>query len=177
MNVFMAKYDGLHRAVENGAHLDVLPVLADIEEELGNVDEAFAIRRAFVARATADALTERLYRRPLALLLAEDPVTLAEALRLAAEDLEERQDPGSWDVLAWVHYRAGGIERAWDLARRAVSVGVPAPPVSYRAGIIAAAAGDRRMARTLLRKALAGRVELSPRQVRKARRALAGGWR
>ena len=165
------------RAVENGAHLDLLPVVADIEDELGNADQASAIRRDFVARATADSMTERLYRRPLAFVLAEDPATVAEAHRLAEEDLDERQDLGAWDASAWVHYRAGDIEQAWDLARRAVSVGAPAPPVAQRAGIIAAAAGERGMARTLLRRALDGQVELSPQQVRNAEQALASVWR
>ncbi|MBM4183208.1 MAG: hypothetical protein FJ207_03170 [Gemmatimonadetes bacterium] len=167
--------DLYRRALRNGAHLDVMPVLADIVEEMGDRADAAAIRGEFIARARASAASERLYRRPLAFVLAESREHLGEALRLVRADLAERHDPGAWEALAWVLYRMGDTSGAWQHAQRAIRSRAPSPPVAFRAGIIAGAAGDRRSARKLLRQALDGAAELSPRQVREARAALGDG--
>lgn len=162
----------LERAFENGAHLDVLPVLADLQEESGDRVGADATRADFIARATASAASARSYRRPLAFLLAERDGGQAAAVALAREDLGERQDPESFDALAWALYRQGDVGMAWILAERATSVGAPTPPVAFRAGVIAEAAGETAAAEPLLEEALAGAVELTTREVAVAREAL-----
>lgn len=160
-------------AIENGAHLDVIPRLADIEEERGRVQAAADLREDFVTRATADETSLRMYRRPLIFLLAEKPETRRDALALARTDLAERHDPGAWDALAWVQYGLGDIDSAWRSAARAIADGSPPPPIALRAGLIAAAANHHREARRLLDAALSGRIELSGPEVTVAEGALA----
>jgi tetratricopeptide (TPR) repeat protein len=160
------------KALENGAHLDLMPVLAGVVEELGDSTGARALRHAFVARATASPELERMYARPLAFVLADDPETRADALRFARQDSAERRDRGAWDALAWVRHRGGDHEMAARFARRATASGTAPPPIAYRAGVIAFETGDRGAARRLLRKALDGAVELSPAEERNARARL-----
>lgn len=160
------------KALENGAHLDLVPTLADIEEALGDEREARRLRLAFAEEATATERTEAMHRRPLALLLAEAPSTRPEAIRLARKDLAVRQDPGAFDALAWALYRSGETEMAWTLEERALSAGAAPPPLLFRAGLIAEAAGEYDRAAELLAEALEGEVELAPHEVAAARAAL-----
>jgi tetratricopeptide (TPR) repeat protein len=160
------------RALENGAHLEVMPTLADIEEALGRGDEALRLRRSFVRRATADPRAEAMHRRPLVFLLAEEPETRAEAIRQARLDLGARRDQGAFDALAWALFRDGEVEMAWLLAERALAAGGPPPPVLFRAGLIAEAAGEPERARDLLQEALVGNVELAPHEIASAREVL-----
>ncbi|NNF11631.1 MAG: hypothetical protein HKN72_00295, partial [Gemmatimonadetes bacterium] len=51
------------------------------------------------------------------------------------------------------------------LEERALSAGGPPPPVLFRAGLIAEAAGERSRAQELLKEALEGQVELAPHEV------------
>ena len=164
--------DLYRKALENGAHLDVMPTLADIEEALGDDPQAQRLRREFVSRVTADARAEAMHRRPLVFLLAENPATRAGAVRQARLDLSVRQDQGAFDALAWALYRSGDVEMAWTLEERALASGGAPPPLLFRAGLIAEAAGEWKRARDLLAEALEGAVELGPHEVAAAREAL-----
>lgn len=160
-----AARDLYEKALAHGAHLDLMPTLADIEEALGNTGEASHLRRAFIDAAKADSRREAMLRRPLAFLLAETPEMREEAVRLARLDLRARQDQGAFDALAWALYRSGEVEMAWTLVQRALAAGGPPPPVLFRAGLIAEAAGEAGRAAGLLEEALQGRVELAPHEV------------
>lgn len=162
----------LRHALAQGAHLDVMPTLADIEEARGAREAAERVRTEFIRLATTDARSERLYRRPLAFVLANDPATVRRALAYARLDLEDRRDPGAWDALAWVRYRAGDVAGAWRAARLATIGGAPEPAMAWRAGVIGRASGDRARSDELLQMALEAKTELTPAQVEEARRLL-----
>ena len=167
--------DLYRKALANGAHLDVMPVLADIEEALGHRQEALRIREDFVTRATRDERNEDMLRRPLVFVLAQAPSTRAEAVRLARQDLAVRQDPGAFDALAWALHRTGDVDLAWILAQRGLAGGAAPPPILFRAGLMAEAAGEGARSRELLRNALEGESELAPREARTARERLGAG--
>lgn len=156
------------KALAHGAHLDVMPTLADVEEALGNREEASRLRRAFVEAAFSDGERLAMHRRPLVFILADAAETREEAVRQARLDLRARQDQGAFDALAWALYRSGDVEMAWILEERALAAGGPPPPVLFRAGLIAEAAGEASRAEELLEEALDGRVELNPQEVTKA---------
>ncbi len=163
--------DLYRRALDNGAHLDLMATLADVEEGLGNEAEAQRVRRAFIAAAGA-AGRDAMHRRPLIFVMAESPETREEAVRLARLDLAARQDQGAFDALAWAYYRSGDVGMAWTLAERGLDAGGPPPPVLFRAGLMAEAAGESSRARELLQEALEGQVELGPHEVAAAVDAL-----
>jgi tetratricopeptide (TPR) repeat protein len=161
------------KALEHGAHLDLMPLLATVERERGEVGAAVRIEAAFKAEVLGDALNERWFRRPLALMLAGDAGTVCRAVALARADLEERRDPGALATLAWALYGAGDLRAAAALASEATRVGAAEPAVAYQAGVIALAQGDRRGGRNLLRAALEGEAELATAEVKHARALLA----
>jgi tetratricopeptide (TPR) repeat protein len=74
------------KALANGAHLDLMPLLAAIERERGETSVAVRIEQAFKREVLADELNERWFRRPLALMLAGDAGTACEAVALASAD-------------------------------------------------------------------------------------------
>jgi Flp pilus assembly protein TadD len=76
------------------------------------------------------------------------------------------------DAYAWALYRAGRVPAALDMARRAQRLGTRLPYLRYHLGVIAAAAGDRRTARTALSQALALNPSFNPLQAPAARRLL-----
>lgn len=161
----------LGRALEHGAHLDVMPLLAEVEAELGNDREARRLRDDFIERATTGP-DQDMHRRPLVFVLADDPSTADRAVALAREDLGEREDPGAFDALAWALYQTGETGMAAVLSERALLGWSAPPPMLYRAGIIAAANGEHERAHDLLHEALEGAVELTPAERRTARTAL-----
>lgn len=167
-----AARDLYRKALDNGAHLDLMPTLADIEEALGNSADATRLRRSFVEAATQDGRSEAMHRRSLVFVLAEAPSTRAEAVRQARLDLRSRQDQGAFDALAWALYKTGDVEMAWTLEERALAAGGSPPPILFRAGLIAEAAGEGKDARRLLEEALEGRVEMAPHEVSAARATL-----
>lgn len=164
----------LTQAMDNGADPAVVLWIADLQESIGNTARADQLRLDFIEIAGGEEARSALLR-PLAELLADEPETLEQAERAAREDLAQRRDPGAWITLAWVHHKAGDHGIAWVLAERAVrEAGAAAPPLAYKAGVIAAAAGSSE-ARGLLEEALDGRVELSAAEEAYARSLLSQG--
>lgn len=150
------------RALANGGHLELYPVLAEIAAARGDTVRARTYRAAFLETATGDPVTERLNLRPLAQVLAGDPATRPTAVAYARRDVELRRDRGAWATLGWVLARAGRLHEAADAAERAVAWGTPPPAVLRLAGLTLLEAGDPRRGRRLLHRALAGRAELGP---------------
>jgi tetratricopeptide (TPR) repeat protein len=164
-------------AREHGGHLDLLAVLADLEEERGREERAGALREELMRRATADPRSLRWALRPLAFTLADERGTVCRALAFARRDLADRRDSGSWDALAWTLYRTGDVAAAYEASLEATSWGTPEPGIAYRAGVIAASTGDEERARSMLGVALDGRTELTRAEIRDAERRLAGDAR
>lgn len=89
-------------------------------------------------------------RRTRALLLAERPEGLDEALALAEAAFADGPDIAARDALAWVLHRRGEDARAREVIRPALELGTRDPTVLFHAGVIAQARGDAAEARRLL---------------------------
>ena len=162
------------RAVDHGGHADLLPTLAEIAEVRGAEEAAASYRTRFLAVASGSERRLQLYRRPLALMMAEDVETVAEALSLAERDVAARPDQAGLAVLAWVLHRSGRGAEALRAAKRAVAWGAPEPTTLNLAGRAALGSGDSALGRRLLRKALEGQAELGPVSAEEIRRLLRG---
>ncbi|MEE8148111.1 MAG: hypothetical protein V3T24_10940, partial [Longimicrobiales bacterium] len=90
------------KALENGAHLDVYVRLIEMAEGAGWGDRAVRYWERFLGAVRADASTERLHLRSLALILGRQDQTLPEALRYARRDLAIRHTSETYAVLGWV---------------------------------------------------------------------------
>jgi hypothetical protein len=74
--------------------------------------------------------------------------------------LENRPSSESYDTLAWVLYKGGDIENAYEAAIKAVAWGSPEPTVLYHSGIIMWDFGEKEQAQVLLKAALENGQEL-----------------
>ena len=160
------------RARENGGELDIYIRLIEIEERLGNQEKADENRNFFFKEATRDSVSERLFYRPLALLLSQQHEMLLKALRYARLDLANRRDSESYDVLSWVLYQMGQLEGAYDASQKALAWGKPEPSCLYHAGMILWKLGQEKKAGELLSEALETSIELGPADEEECRRTL-----
>ena len=97
----------------------------------------------------------------------------ARALSYAASAYRARpQSVLAEDAYAWSLYRAGRVQEALRVATSAQRLGTRLPYLRYHLGVIAAAAGERRTARTALSQALALNPSFNPVQAPAARRLL-----
>jgi tetratricopeptide (TPR) repeat protein len=92
----------------------------------------------------------------LARLLAERNLQPQEAVRLAQEAAQGRDDIFTNDALAWSLYRTGAFDQAWAASTRARRTGTRDRRILYHAAAIAAARGETATARTLAERALDG---------------------
>jgi len=95
----------------------------------------------------------------LARLLAERNLQPQEAVRLATEAAQGRDDIFTNDALAWSLYRTGAFGQAWAASLRARRTGTHDRRILYHAAAIAAARGETATARTLAERALDGHPE------------------
>lgn len=146
---------------------------------IGEIHELLG-RQAAAERAYAEARRLTAAERPfgvdvdsdLALLEAEhgDPAT---ALVFARRAWEGRRSVISADALAWSLHAAGRDARALEISRFAMKLGSRDPLFIYRAGIIAAQAGEPDRARILLNRLLDQSPRFNPLLAPQARQALA----
>ena len=146
------------KALENGAHLDVYVRLIEMAEGAGWGDRAVRYRQRFLAAVRADASTERLHLRSLALVLGRQDETLPEALRYARRDLAIRQTSEAYAVLGWVRKRG-----AWMWIEAVQTGGVqPEPEVDYLSGLVAFDTGHPERGREFWSRALTAEAEIGP---------------
>ena len=96
----------------------------------------------------------------------------ARAVRLARRAWAAAPSVRSSDALGWALTRAGHAEEGLRHARTALRLGSRDPLFLYHAAVAARAAGRADLARTWLRRALAGNPRFSPLYAPKARRML-----
>jgi tetratricopeptide (TPR) repeat protein len=147
--------------------------------ELGELLEATGQRSAAreqydVVRATQQLFASSGANVDLELALFEaDHGSAVKALGYATSALRARpQSVLVQDAYAWALYRSGRVPAALHMARQAQRLGTRLPYLRYHLGVIAAAAGDRRTARTALSQALAMNASFNPLQAPAARRLL-----
>ena len=147
--------------------------------ELGELLEATGQQQAAREQYAVVRATEQLFAASganvdLELALFEaDHGSAARALAAGAAAYRARpQSVLAEDAYAWALYRAGHVREALAMSRHAQRLGTRLPYLRYHLGVIAAAAGDRRTARTALAQALALNPSFNPLQAPAARRLL-----
>jgi tetratricopeptide (TPR) repeat protein len=146
-------------ALRRAAELNPLPeyqwALADALRLLELDTDAAAVERAIVASAHADP-------RTVALFLATRRVETDRALTLTEDELQVRADVFTLDARAWALAAAGRASEARSVMERALAEQTKDARLFLHAGVIHAAAGDRRSARQWLTKATRIRGMLLP---------------
>lgn len=90
----------------------------------------------------------------LAFFYAEQEVHLDQALVLARSAYEQRPTVMAADTLAWVLYKRGDYEAAWQYSQEALRLGSEYPMFYFHAGMIAHALENEEAARQLLQHAI-----------------------
>jgi len=146
--------------LRRAAELNPLPeyqwTLADALRVQGLADEAEAIERELTTGGVAGD------PRTLSLYLATRRTDPDKALALAEEELRTRADVFTLDAHAWALAAAGRVAEAREVIGRALAEGTEDARIFLHAGVIHAAAGQRREARRWLSKAERLRATLLP---------------
>lgn len=129
--------------------------LGDIETKLGHADEAQKQYAVVDFISKLSALNQQLFRRELAVFYADHDVRLPEALESAKQEINQRHDVYTWDVLAWASFKNGKIALASDSIAHALAQGTKDPLLYFHAGMICRRAGDPAKAKEFLEQALA----------------------
>ncbi len=147
----------------------ILIALADLYDLIGDISRGQA-NRDLVQRAISG---QPEYRRVLSLFYADHDRDLPQALELAQQDLEQRQDIYGHDALAWALLKNGQPEEAAKAMTEALKLGTRDARLYFHAGMIYHRLHDRAKARDYLGRALALNPHFSPRDAAQARRTLA----
>ncbi|MGI8956146.1 MAG: tetratricopeptide repeat protein [Chthoniobacterales bacterium] len=139
--------DVLRPAAEKSPLPEYLWILADALRASGKSAEAVTLEKKLQATGTAND------PRTFALFLASRGEKLDLALRLAKEELTNRQDIFTRDALAWAELAHGDIGAAEADMQRALAEGTKDGRLFYHAGVIAVAAGKTAAAHTFLTQA------------------------
>lgn len=146
--------------------------LADLFTVAGKPEEARQQNDQIDMIAKLEEAAGQKANRTLALVYANQDRDLDRALELAKADLELRHDIYTWDALAWVLYKRGGLEEARKASAEALKTGAREPMLLYHAGMIARASGDGEQGRKLIERALALNPRFDPVQAKVAEKAL-----
>lgn len=150
-----------------------IATLGDLYRLAGRLRDADAQHALCEKLVRAGAPESALNNRQMALFYADHDLKPAEALQLARQEYELRQDIHGADVFAWALHKAGQSAEAQRLISQALRLGTREARLLYHAGMIARAAGERTAAREYLQQALSLSPQFDPWHAAVARRALA----
>jgi tetratricopeptide (TPR) repeat protein len=151
---------------------DALTALGDLYALKGD-DKLAADQYATVeAIGRLAAINQQVYNRQLVLFSVNHDRDLAEALRLAQQELEVRKDAYGYDAEAWALLANGRAADAEAAMTKALAFGTRDALLLYHSGEIANALGDTAKARDLLGQALAIDGALDPLSASRAQSTL-----
>ena len=163
---------GYRAAVAIAPQPDTLAALGDLlalRGEHASAEEQYATVLA-IARIQGEG--GLVFNRQLALFLVDHDRDLAEALKLAEVELDERKDAYGYDAYAWALLANGRPAEASAAMATALATGARDARLLFHAGEIALALGDSARARALLEESLAIRGALDPLSAARAAESL-----
>jgi len=134
---------------------DYAAALGDIYTKLGRTEDAKQQYALVEYIGHLNSLNRALYNRELALFYVDHDRKLDEALALAQQELQVRQDIYAYDLLAWALYKHGQLQEASAAMQRALQLGTQDARLFFHAGMIWHRLGDTEQARAYLQRALA----------------------
>jgi tetratricopeptide (TPR) repeat protein len=163
---------GFKQAIAVAPQPDALTALGDLYALRGDSKLAEQQYATVEAIAQLAALNRQVYNRQLVLFSVNHDRNVADALRLAEQELAVRKDVYGYDAEAWALLANGRAADADAAMQQALALGTRDALLDYHAGMIAAARGDTARARTSLTAALAIKGALDPLSAGRAQAAL-----
>ena len=164
---------GYRAAVAIAPQPDALAALGDLLALRGQDAAAEEQYATVLAIARIQGEGGLVYNRQLALFLVDHDRDVAEALRLAELELDERKDAYGYDAYAWALLANGRAADADAAMATALATGARDARLLFHAGEIALALGDDARARALLQESLAILGALDPLSAARAAETLA----
>ena len=152
---------------------DALTALGDLYALNGDAKLAADQYATVEAIGHLAAINQQVYNRQLVLFSVNHDRDLANAVRLARQELKVRKDAYGYDAEAWALLANGRASDADAAMTKALAFGTRDALFLYHAGEIANGLGDTAKARDLLTRALAIDGALDPLAVAKAAASLA----
>ncbi len=162
-----------NQAIAIAPQPDALTALGDLYALNGNAKLGADQYATVEAIGHLAAINQQVYNRQLVLFSVNHDRDLAEALRLAQQELQIRKDAYGYDAYAWALLANGRAGDADAAESKALSFGTRDALLLYHAGEIALALGDSTKAIDLLGQALAIQGALDPLAASKAEASLA----
>ena len=134
---------------------DYAVALGDVYTKLGSTEDARKYYALVEYIGYLNTLNKVLYNRELALFYVDHDSKLDEALALARQELEVRQDIYAYDLLAWALYKHGQLQEARTAMQQALQLGTQDARLFFHAGMIWHRLGETAQARGYLQRALA----------------------
>jgi tetratricopeptide (TPR) repeat protein len=150
------------RAIAIAPQPDALTALGDLYALDGQTKLAADQYATVEAIGHLAAINQQVYNRQLVLFSVNHDRDLAEALRLAQQELAVRKDAYGFDAEAWALLANGRAVDADAAMTKALAFGTRDAMLLYHAGEISHALGDDARAKDLLGQALAIRGALDP---------------
>jgi tetratricopeptide (TPR) repeat protein len=151
---------------------DALTALGDLYALEGDARLAADQYATVEAIGRLAAINQQVYNRQLVLFSVNHERDLADALRLAEQELQVRKDGYGYDAEAWALLANGRAVDADAAMAKALAFGTRDAMLLYHAGSIAHALGDDARATDLLGQALAIRGALDPLSASRAQATL-----
>lgn len=151
---------------------DALTALGDLYALEGDAKLAADQYATVEAIGRLAAINQQVYNRQLVLFSVNHERDLADALRLAEQELQVRKDAYGYDAEAWALLANGRAVDADAAMAKALAFGTRDSLLLYHAGEIAHALGDDARATDLLGRALAIRGALDPLSASRAQATL-----
>jgi tetratricopeptide (TPR) repeat protein len=165
----MRRYQDLLATAPEPRYRLQLAVLYDTAGRPDDAAEQRTLARAELLHRAAQDVRDAWHE--LAMLEAESPATVGEALRWAEKDWRNREDAHAADALAWALFRHGDVGKAEASVDRALAPGGASPTILLHAAIIRRGTGHADDARALFARALACPAALTPAERRLAEQA------
>jgi tetratricopeptide (TPR) repeat protein len=163
-----------NQAIAVAPQPDALTALGDLYALRGDTKLAADQYATVEAIGHLAAINQQVYNRQLVLFSVNHDRDLADALRMAEQELAVRKDVYGYDAYAWALLANGRAADADVAIRQALAFGTKDALLSYHAGMIANAIGDTVRAATFLHDAIGLTGALDPLSASRAAAALAG---
>lgn len=144
---------------------DLLLLSADIYDHMGDSKKRLQQHNTFIEQVASQGL-EVLYRMPLASILAEEFQQYDTALDLARAEVAHRATPETYDLLAWIYYLNGDLDKAVALTENKVWGKSKEPVLLLHSAQILKAAGKLSSAAKIKEELLEASFELGPKSKR-----------
>lgn len=150
--------DILRKHYEIAPHPENLYLIGQALERLGQHEEAWAAYKQFEQGARGEMGSADNANRDLVFYYVDHANRPDEALRIARQEIDHRQDVHTRDAYAWALYTNGQYQEARQQIEAALAVGIRDAQIFYHAGAIATRQGDTAAAQRYFKQA----IDLNP---------------